>query len=98
MTTSASAVYVQPTVQNHSCHVELMIPFDPRKPAEVAAMKEIENEAVDKLAGAGAFFSRPYGAAAQVAFKRNPLNFDVLKKIKNIFDPGKVLNPGKFGL
>lgn len=91
-------IYVQPVVQNHACHVEFMIPFDPREPDEVERMGGLERNAVNKLADGGAFFSRPYGAAADIAFKRNPLNIDILRKIKNIFDPATVLNPGKFGL
>ena len=46
----------------------------------------------------GAFFNRPYGAALDSAFSKNELNYETLKKIKNIFDPNHILNPGKFGL
>jgi len=91
-------IYIQPVVQNHGCHMEFMIPFDPGDDGYVMKMLAIETAAVDALAEGGAFFSRPYGAAEKVAFKRNRLNFDILKKIKELFDPGHILNPGKFGL
>jgi FAD/FMN-containing dehydrogenase len=91
-------VYLQPVVQNHACHLEFMAPFDPADSTQVARMKELEARAVAELASAGAFFSRPYGAAERAAFTRNVPNFELLKKIKGIFDPGRVLNPGKFGL
>jgi hypothetical protein len=90
--------YVQPIVQNHGCHVELMCPFDPASKDEVVMMRRIERESIAKLAHAGAFFSRPYGTAGEVAFAQNPLSFEVLRKIKGIFDPNRVLNQGKWGL
>jgi len=91
-------LYIQPVVQNHACHVELMCPFNPGVPSDVELMRKLEKESVVKLAGAGAFFSRPYGTAGEVVFKQNPLNYEVLKKVKAIFDPNKVLNNGKWGL
>ena len=73
-------------VQNHACHVELLAPFDPEDPSEVDRLRELEREAVAKLSAAGAFFSRPYGSAAPAAFERNPGSYEVLKKVKSIFD------------
>jgi len=75
-----------------------MFPFDPDDGSEVERMRKFEAEAVGALSGAGAFFSRPYGAAELIPFQRNELNTEILKKIKAIFDPNRVLNPGKFGL
>jgi FAD/FMN-containing dehydrogenase len=90
--------YVQPVVQNHACHLELLAPFDPEQPAEVDRMRKLERDAVAKLAAAGAFFSRPYGSAAPAAFQRNRASYEVLKKVKRIFDPNRILNDGKWGL
>ena len=91
-------LYVQPVIQNHACHVELMCPFDPGAPKDVELMRKLEKAAVVRLAAGGAFFSRPYGSAGNVVFQQNPLNYEVLKKIKGIFDPNRVLNHGKWGL
>jgi FAD/FMN-containing dehydrogenase len=91
-------LYVQPVIQNHASHVELMCPFDAGAPGDVERMRKLEKESVAKLAAGGAFFSRPYGSAGDVVFKQNPLNYEVLKKIKGIFDPNRVLNHGKWGL
>jgi FAD/FMN-containing dehydrogenase len=90
--------YIQPVVQNHACHVELMCPFDHGEPSEIERIRKLEKEAVMRLAEAGAFFSRPYGSAGEVVFKQNPLNYELLKKVKGIFDPNRVLNDGKWGL
>jgi FAD/FMN-containing dehydrogenase len=90
--------YVQPVVQNHACQVELLVPFDAARPAEVDRMRQLEREAVKELAAAGAFFSRPYGSAAETVFGQNPVSHNVLKKVKGIFDPNRILNRGKWGL
>ena len=50
------------------------------------------------LIKAGAFFSRPYGSAADLVWEQNPANYELLKQIKNIFDPKRVLQQGKWGL
>ena len=43
----------------------------------------------------GAFFSRPYGESAGMIMNRDAATVDVLKKLKEIFDPNEVMNPGK---
>lgn len=90
--------YLQPVVQNHACHMELMFPYDPLDQTEVDRLRRFEEAVVRELLDAGAFFSRPYGVAERMAFSENPLNLEVLRKIKKIFDPNRVLHPGKFGL
>jgi len=90
--------YVQPIVQNHSCQMEFMIPFDSSCEAEIECMKQIERQAVIQLMEAGAFFSRPYGSAAELVWAQNPANTQLVKTIKGIFDPKRVLQRGKWGL
>jgi len=90
-------LYLQPVVQNHACHVEFMLPCTPGDPGEVDRVRRFEEEAVAALLEAGAFFSRPYGAAQGVAFRKNPGNLVLLRTVKGIFDPGRVLHRGKFG-
>ena len=43
----------------------------------------------------GAFFSRPYGENARMIMNRDAATVEVLKKLKQIFDPNDVMNPGK---
>ncbi len=92
-----TGTYIQPIVQNHACHMEFLLPYDPDNRDEVALMHSFEKEAIQTLMEGGAFFSRPYGPAEAV-FKKNPHNFELLKKVKAIFDPNKVLNRGKWEL
>jgi FAD/FMN-containing dehydrogenase len=43
----------------------------------------------------GAFFSRPYGPWADLAYGRFTEGVAALRKLKSIFDPNNILNPGK---
>lgn len=91
-------VYLQPVVQNHACHMEFMIPFNPQSSGEIETMKRVEADLTERLMKSRAFFSRPYGPASRRVFDNNPGNTGLVKIIKEMFDPGNVLNPGKFGL
>ena len=49
----------------------------------------------EELLKQGVFFSRPYGIWSDMAYSRDPQTTTVLKKVKGIFDPNNVMNPGK---
>lgn len=91
-------IYIQPIVQNHGCHVEFVLQFDPESDSEIARMKKFEKQVVAELIRGKAFFSRPYGSAAEMVWGQNPANYELLKQIKNIFDPNRVLQRGKWSL
>jgi FAD/FMN-containing dehydrogenase len=44
---------------------------------------------------AGAYFSRPYGEWAAMAFGADPETAELTRTVKGIFDPNNVMNPGK---
>jgi hypothetical protein len=90
--------YLQPIVQNHACHVEFILPFDPCSEIEIDRMRHFERQAVIQLIEAGAIFSRPYGSAAELVWAQNAANYQLVKTIKGIFDPRRVLQRGKWGL
>jgi FAD/FMN-containing dehydrogenase len=83
-------LYVQPQIQNHACHVELILRYTD---ADTLAVRHFESAAVDALLDAGAFFSRPYGSGRR-AFARNPGATALLGRIKRIFDPHDILHRG----
>jgi len=91
-------IYIQPVLQNHACQVEFMVPFDPENDDAVNQIKQLESAGVEALIEAGAFFSRPYGTAESAAFLKNRVSYEFLRETKDLFDPNRVLNPGKFGL
>ena len=91
-------IYIQPVVQNHACHMEFMIPFDPGDTEDQKRLLSMERSAVTESARAGAFFSRPYGFSQNIAFGQYEIHHTLLKKVKNIFDPNRVMNNGKWDL
>jgi len=88
-------IYIQPVHQGASCHCEFILPFDRDNPRDVTRIREIYTRASEELLKQGAYFSRPYGVWANMAFNRDAQTTMMLKKIKGIFDPNHVMNPGK---
>ena len=88
-------MYFQPVVQGVSCHCEFTLPYNPQNMDEVAKVKRFVSEGSEALMKQGAFFSRPYGSWAAGAYSRDSQNTWALKKIKAIFDPNNIMNPGK---
>jgi FAD/FMN-containing dehydrogenase len=88
-------VYIQPTHLGTSCHVEFSLPFDPSDEREVAKVQGLFTKASEELIKQGAFFSRPYGIWADMAYSRNAEHTSLSRKLKGLFDPNNVLNPGK---
>ena len=88
-------VYLQPIVQGTSCHCEFNIYYDPRDAVESERVRELDRKAMGKLAAAGAFFSRPYGESARTIMNRDAATARALTKVKAVFDPNNIMNPGK---
>ena len=87
--------YIQPVVQGTSCHCEFNLYFDPSDEAEKELTSKLAAEAVDRLEENGAFFSRPYTGWVDAAYRRAGDTAAMQKKVKDIFDPNWILNPGK---
>ncbi len=92
---SDMGVYVQPVVQGTGVHVEFNLPYDPKNASEANKVKNLAASATKALLAGGAFFSRPYGASAQMIMNRDAATVDVLNKLKKMFDPNGIMNPGK---
>ncbi len=88
-------VHIQPMHQGSNVQCEFIMPFDRDDSREAAKMQKLLTEASEKLIEQGAFFARPYGIWADMAYKRDAQSTRVLKKLKGIFDPNNILNPGK---
>lgn len=87
--------YIQPMVQGRGCHCEFNLPCDESNAKEVAEVKRLFMDASETLMKKGAFFSRPYGPWADMVYSRNTEGVTPLRKLKGIFDPNNILNPGK---
>jgi hypothetical protein len=46
------------------------------------------------LLNQGAFFSRPYGELAAMMYERASSYTMALKRLKKVFDPKNIMNPG----
>ncbi len=88
-------VYLQPVHQGASCHCEFYLPYDRNNPTETSRMQGFFKRASEDMLKQGAYFSRPYGIWANMAYNRDAQTTNVLRKIKGIFDPNNVMNPGK---
>jgi hypothetical protein len=91
-------IFIQPKQRARICYIEYTLPFNPQDEAERERVKEFYLAASEALITQGAFFHRPYGPWAEMVFPRTGYVNTVLKKMKEIIDPNRVLNPGKLKL
>jgi len=94
---SEMGAYIQPIAQGTGVHCEFNLFYDPANSAEANRVKNLSAAATKNLLAAGAFFSRPYGESAGMVINRDAASATVLGKLKKIFDPNNVMNPGKVG-
>jgi FAD/FMN-containing dehydrogenase len=88
-------IYIQPIVQGTSGHCELDIYYDPANMLEREAVKRLSRTFVEVIAARGGFFSRPYSGWQDIAYAHAVSTASWQKKIKGIFDPKVIMNPGK---
>lgn len=87
--------YVQPCVQGRGYHTEFDIYCDENDSAEMAVVRDLFLEASEALMAGGAFFSRPYEPWSEMVYRGYGEGVAALRKLKGIFDPHDILNPGK---
>ncbi len=87
--------YIQPMVQGRGCHCEFTLPCDESDQKAMDAIRELFMAASETLMANGAFFSRPYGPWADMTYRQDGEEVKALKRLKTIFDPNGILNPGK---
>jgi FAD/FMN-containing dehydrogenase len=87
--------YIQPMVQGRGCHCEFVFPRSPTDSAAAMELDALHREAAAQLLRAGAFFSRPYGDWAQLVYRDYADGVAALRRLKGVFDPHGLFNPGK---
>jgi FAD/FMN-containing dehydrogenase len=95
--TSDVGIYIQPVVQGTGVHCEFTLFYDPANASEKTRVKDLSAAAIKSLMAAGAFFSRPYGENTGFIINKDAASANVLNKLKKIFDPNRIMNPGKVG-
>jgi len=83
--------YIQPVVQGRGCHCEFNLPCS----EDDREVMELLDKAPQVLMDNGAFFSRPYGRWADIVYRQYDEGVAALRKLKKIFDPNNILNPGR---
>jgi hypothetical protein len=87
-------IYIQPIEHNRGCHMEFTFFYDPTKETEKAMISHLYHNAAMALFNKGAFFSRPYGELAPMVYERAAGYTMALKRVKKVFDPKNIMNPG----
>ncbi|MFX1317151.1 MAG: FAD-binding protein, partial [Promethearchaeota archaeon] len=88
-------IYIQPINQGTAYHCEFDLYYDPNDSTIIPNIKETFLKISRNLMDLGAFFNRPYSPLAKDIYDRHNDQTQVaLKKVKKIFDPNNVLNPG----
>lgn len=87
--------YVQPIEHNRACQLEFDLFYDPTSQPEMERVRDLYREAVHVLLDEGALFTRPYGEdLARLVYERAADYTMTLKRVKSIFDPNNIMNPG----
>lgn len=87
-------VYLQPIEHNRACHLEFNFFYDPNNNAEVEKIKKLYHDAAPILLEEGALFTRPYGELAKLVYGKAAGYMAMLKRVKKLFDPNNIMNPG----
>jgi FAD/FMN-containing dehydrogenase len=94
--TEQVGTYIQPTSQGTNAHFECDIFYDPTGEADVQRAKTLYLEGSEALLKSGAYFSRPYGQFSASVFDRcSRETISAMRRVKNIFDPNGIMNPGR---
>jgi hypothetical protein len=86
--------YLQPIEHNRACQLEFEFFYDPTDEYERINTGELFLAAAEVLLAQGAFFSRPYGSLAPMLYDRAAGYTAALKRVKKVFDPNNIMNPG----
>jgi FAD/FMN-containing dehydrogenase len=87
--------YLQPIEHNRACYLEFDFFYDPADYSEVERVRGLYGEAVKVLLGEGALFTRPYGEElTKLVYQRAADYTMALRRVKSIFDPNNIMNPG----
>ncbi len=88
-------VYVQPLHLGVAYHCEFTLPHNPDNARETARARERFEQAGREFSAMGAYFARPYGPWARLQLNKDAMTYKSQEKLRDIFDPNRIMNPGK---
>jgi len=86
--------YIQPIEHNRACQLEFNLFYDPTSPADAELVRSLYLDASSVLASEGALFTRPYGELAKLVYESATGYATALRRVKKVFDPNNIMNPG----
>jgi len=87
--------YVLPLERARAVHCEFDLHCEPKNAEETGKVKDLWLTASEALLNRGACFDRPYGAWADMVYRRAGNYTTKLKQIKAEMDPTGIMNPGR---
>ena len=87
-------VYVQPVENGRACQLQFNFYYNPGDDKEADKIRDLYDEASRRVLELGAYFNRPYGPIVDELYRRNGDYTALLKRLKKLFDPNQILNPG----
>lgn len=87
-------IYIQPIEHNRACHIEFTFFYNPADSSEKALIADLYRHVALALLNQGALFTRPYGELASMVYERASGYTLALKRLKKVFDPKNIMNPG----
>lgn len=88
-------VYVLPLERGRAYHCEADFHCNPRDARETQRVRALWRDVSERLIDEGAFFDRPYGAWADMVYRRAGSYTRKLQEIKREIDPCNIMNPGQ---
>lgn len=88
-------VVIQPKNQGVNCRCEFVIPYDPADEADTQKARDLWEAASRMLSQAGAYYANPVGLQNALQYAKDPTSYGVQCRLKKIFDPKGIMNPGK---
>jgi len=87
-------IYIQPIEHNRACHMEFTFFYNPADSSEKVRIADLYRNAALSLLNQGALFTRPYGELASMVYERASGYTLALRRLKKVFDPKNIMNPG----
>jgi FAD/FMN-containing dehydrogenase len=88
-------VYIQPLEYGRAYCCRLHLYYNTGSDGRVNEIMELDQVLNRRLLLCGALFNTPYGAQANLTYDHAAMYTETLKKVKKIFDPVGIMNPGR---